>query len=88
MDGRDETVYGGVLGIQGARAYQNIGSSSCHSYGAMETAATSAWVDVLLARINPAGIRCDGDRDEVLRGIASGERAGDFCDWYEDLWSR
>ena len=49
---------------------------SCHSYGAMETAATSAWVDVLLARINPAGIRCDGDADEVLEVLHRAKSRG------------
>lgn len=32
---------------------------SCHNYGAMETAAESPWTDVLLARINPFGIKMD-----------------------------
>ncbi len=51
---------------------------SCHSYGAMETAATSAWVDVLLARINPAGIRCDGDAEEVLEVLRRAKDRGAF----------
>ena len=51
---------------------------SCHSYGAMETAATSSWVDVLLARINPEGVRCDGNADEVLEVLRRAKEQGTF----------
>ncbi len=40
---------------------------SCHDFGAMETAARSPWVDVILARINPHGVKMDGTPEDVLR---------------------
>jgi aryl-alcohol dehydrogenase-like predicted oxidoreductase len=39
---------------------------SCHHFGAMETAVESPWVDVLLARINPRGVKMDGTTEEVV----------------------
>ena len=51
---------------------------SCHDYGAMETAVESSWVDVLLARINPYGVKCDGSADEVLKVLESGKKNGKF----------
>ena len=38
---------------------------SCHDFGAMETAVTCPWVDVVLARINPGGVKMDGTPEEV-----------------------
>jgi aryl-alcohol dehydrogenase-like predicted oxidoreductase len=42
---------------------------SCHDLGALEEAARCPWVDVVLARINPAGVMCDGKPEEVLKAI-------------------
>jgi aryl-alcohol dehydrogenase-like predicted oxidoreductase len=39
---------------------------SCHDFGAMKSAAASDWVEVDLARLNPAGFFMDGSRDAVL----------------------
>ena len=39
---------------------------SCHSVAAMKVAAKSPWLEVCLARINPAGVRMDAPTDEVL----------------------
>jgi aryl-alcohol dehydrogenase-like predicted oxidoreductase len=39
---------------------------SCHNLGALETAATNPWVDVVLARINPHGAKMDGPTDKVV----------------------
>ncbi len=39
---------------------------SCHDFGAMQTAAALPWVDVMLARINPFGVKCDASPEEVL----------------------
>jgi len=39
---------------------------SCHDFGAMKTAAELPWVDVMLARLNPYGVKCDASADEVL----------------------
>ena len=38
---------------------------SCHSIGALETAADSPWVEVDLARYNPGGVAMDADIDTV-----------------------
>ena len=40
---------------------------SCHNFQAMEVAAESPWVDVVLARINPFGAKMDGPVDDVVR---------------------
>ena len=39
---------------------------SCHSFGALKTAAASDWVQVDLARVNPAGAIMDSHPDAVL----------------------
>ncbi len=39
---------------------------SCHSLGALEAAADSDWVDVVLARINPFGVKMDGPPEKVV----------------------
>ena len=38
---------------------------SCHSLGALETAADEPWVQVDLARFNPGGVAMDSDVDTV-----------------------
>jgi aryl-alcohol dehydrogenase-like predicted oxidoreductase len=38
---------------------------SCHDFKAMEAAAECPWVDVVLARINPRGVKMDGTPEEV-----------------------
>ena len=38
---------------------------SCHSLGALETAADESWVDVDLARYNPGGVAMDADVNTV-----------------------
>jgi 1-deoxyxylulose-5-phosphate synthase len=40
---------------------------SCHSLGALQTAADEPWVQVDLARINPAGARMDADVPTVVK---------------------
>lgn len=40
---------------------------SCHDYGAFQTAAMTAWVDVVLARINAAGVHMDASPADVIR---------------------
>ncbi|MFW5831732.1 MAG: aldo/keto reductase, partial [Prolixibacteraceae bacterium] len=41
---------------------------SCHSLGALKTAADEPWVQVDLARMNPAGVRMD-DKVPVVSGV-------------------
>jgi predicted aldo/keto reductase-like oxidoreductase len=40
---------------------------SCHSLGALQTAAAEPWVQVDLARMNPAGVRMDAEVPVVLK---------------------
>jgi aryl-alcohol dehydrogenase-like predicted oxidoreductase len=39
---------------------------SCHDLGALKTAAASDWVDVDLARLNPAGMQMEGDPATIV----------------------
>ena len=39
---------------------------SCHDLGALRSAADHPWVDVVLGRINPAGVAMDGTVEQVL----------------------
>ncbi len=39
---------------------------SCHEFGALKAAAATPWVDVILARINPKGVKMDATPDEVI----------------------
>ena len=49
---------------------------SCHDLGALQTAADSPWVDVILARINPQGVKMDGTPAEILRVLGKAHRNG------------
>jgi 1-deoxyxylulose-5-phosphate synthase len=49
---------------------------SCHDLGALRTAAASHWVDVDLARLNPAGLSMDAPPERVLAVLAEMKRKG------------
>ncbi len=49
---------------------------SCHDLGALKTAAATEWVDVDLARLNPAGAIMDGSVGEVLPVLSEMKRKG------------
>jgi len=49
---------------------------SCHDLGALKSAAASDWVDVDLARLNPAGAIMDAPVSEVLPVLADLKRKG------------
>lgn len=49
---------------------------SCHTLSALELAARTPWVEVDLARINPAGSHMDADPQTVKRVLADMKRAG------------
>lgn len=52
---------------------------SCHDFGAMQTAAASPWVDVLLARINMKGGKeamMDGSREEIEGVLTTARQNG------------
>src|SRR5262245_7011461 len=49
---------------------------SCHDLGAMRTAAASDWVDVDLARLNPARLHMDGDPATIVSVLRTMKQAG------------
>lgn len=52
---------------------------SCHDFGAMETAAVTPWVDVILARINMRGgnqVMMDGSREDVEAVLRTARQNG------------
>jgi len=49
---------------------------SCHTLGALRTAARTPWVEVDLVRINPAGVAMDADPQTVLSVIRQMKQAG------------
>jgi len=49
---------------------------SCHDLGAMKTAAASDWVDVDLARLNPAGMHMDGDPATIVSVLRTMKEKG------------
>jgi 1-deoxyxylulose-5-phosphate synthase len=49
---------------------------SCHDFGALKSAAASDWVDVDLARLNPAGTIMDAPVDDVVRVLGQMKRQG------------
>lgn len=40
---------------------------SCHNFGAMQTAAELPWVDIMLSRLNPDGVKTDAKPEEVVK---------------------
>ncbi len=57
MDVLSEARESGIIKLHGA---------SCHTFGALKTAAATDWVQVDLARINPAGAVMDAGPDQVI----------------------
>ncbi len=49
---------------------------SCHSLDALEAAASSDWVDVMLSRINPFGVKMDGAPKRVASVLTRAHAAG------------
>ena len=49
---------------------------SCHHLGALARVADTAWADVVLARINPFGIKMDGRPDEVVPLLRAAHEKG------------
>jgi aryl-alcohol dehydrogenase-like predicted oxidoreductase len=49
---------------------------SCHDFGALRSAAASDWVDVDLARLNPAGVIMDASPERVAAVLAEMKRKG------------
>ncbi len=49
---------------------------SCHNFDALRQAAEDPWVDVIMARINPFGIRMDGPADDVMQVLETARQNG------------
>lgn len=49
---------------------------SCHDFGALKTAAATPWVDVILARVNPKGVKMDASSEEVVAVLRQAKAAG------------
>lgn len=49
---------------------------SCHDFGAMETAVESPWVDVILARLNPAEVSMDASPEKVIALLEKAKAKG------------
>ena len=49
---------------------------SCHDFGALKTAVAEPWVDVILARINPKGVKMDASSDEVVAVLRQAKANG------------
>ncbi len=49
---------------------------SCHDFGALKTAAAAPWVDVILARVNPKGVKMDASSEEVVAVLRQAKANG------------
>jgi len=49
---------------------------SCHTIGALRTAAKSPWVQVMLSRVNPIGSHMDADPATVVETLREGRQSG------------
>lgn len=67
MDAIEEARDKGILRTHG---------TSCHTLGALKTAAKEPWVEVDLARINPAGVAMDADPATVISVLREMKKAG------------
>jgi len=67
MDVLSEAQEKGVIKAKGC---------SCHSLDRLKEAAGCSWVDVILARINPFGVKMDGPPEEVLPVLKKAHATG------------
>jgi aryl-alcohol dehydrogenase-like predicted oxidoreductase len=65
MWNRDLELYMDVLEEAKEKKQVRAVGVSCHDYGALQTAANSHWIDVILARINPRGAKMDGTPEQI-----------------------
>jgi len=59
-----------------AKGYIRAHGVSCHNLDAMKRAAESPWVDVMLSRINPFGVKMDGTPEEVAAVLQTAHENG------------
>ncbi len=67
MDVISEAAQKGIVKLHG---------TSCHTFGALSTAAATDWVQVDLARINPAGVIMDGPPEKVVSVLRDMKKKG------------
>ncbi|HWC59345.1 MAG TPA: aldo/keto reductase [Verrucomicrobiae bacterium] len=67
MDVLSEAAQKGIVKMHG---------TSCHTFGALTTAANTDWVQVDLARINPAGVIMDAAPDKVVPVLRDMKKKG------------
>ena len=67
MDAISEAQEKGIIRAHGC---------SCHTIGALRTAANSPWVQIMLSRVNPIGSHMDADPDTVVATLRTGRQAG------------
>lgn len=65
-----------VLADAKARGIIRAHGVSCHDLGALRAAAASDWVDVDLARLNPAGMHMEAEPQTVVSVLRTMKRAG------------
>ena len=68
-----------VLNEEKAKGRIRAVGCSCHDFRAMQTAADTPWVDVILARINMKGgkeVMMDGSREEVEGVLRTARKNG------------
>jgi aryl-alcohol dehydrogenase-like predicted oxidoreductase len=63
------TPYMDMLSELKARKKIRAVGTSCHSLEGLKTTAASPWADVVLARINPKGVKMDGQPDQVVAQV-------------------
>ena len=49
---------------------------SCHDFEALKTAVSSPWLDVVLARINPRGVKMDGTPEQITEVLRQAKASG------------
>jgi aryl-alcohol dehydrogenase-like predicted oxidoreductase len=49
---------------------------SCHDFNALKTAIATPWVDVILARVNPKGVKMDAKSEEVVAVLRQAKANG------------
>ena len=49
---------------------------SCHDFGALKTAAAEPFIDVILARVNPKGVKMDASSEEVVEVLRQAKANG------------
>jgi 1-deoxyxylulose-5-phosphate synthase len=73
-----EKYQGAMDALSEAKAQGKIKAIGCsnHDFGALKAAAASPWVEIILARINPAGLHMDATPEEVVPVLEQAHAAG------------